>query len=201
MSAAVSEVSEAIGEAVEKGRESRLNTVVATAVSITATFMALCNVKDGNVVQAMAQAQASSVDQWAYYQSKSTKQHIAESVADQLRIQREVLESADARAVLGKKIADYETQAKKDEAEKEQIKRTAEDLSKKYDELNNHDDQFDMAEAGMTVGIALFGVTALTQRRSLLAVALAFAGFGALMGLAGFLGWDLHPDWLAKLLS
>jgi hypothetical protein len=195
------EASDAIGEAIEKAHDSRLNTVVAVAVSVTATFMALCNVKDGNVVQAMAQAQASSVDQWAYYQSKSTKQHIAEAVVDQLGVQRELAGSPEARATLDRKIAEYQGRAKKDESEKVEIKRTAEELSKKYDELNNHDDQFDMAEAGMTVAIALFGVTALTQRRSLLAVACVFAGFGALMGLAGFLGLNLHPDWLAKLLS
>ena len=64
-----------------------------------------------------------------------------------------------------------------------------------------HDDQFDMAEALMSIAIALFGVTALTQRRALLVVAFVFAGFGALMGLAGFLGLHLHPDFLANLLS
>jgi hypothetical protein len=195
------EASDAIGEAIEKAHDSRINTVVAVAVSITATFMALCNVKDGNVVQAMAQAQASSVDQWAYYQSKSTKQHIAESVVDQLSVQRELAGTPEARATLDQKIAEYQGRAKRDESEKAEIKRTAEQLSKKYDELNNHDDQFDMAEAGMTVAIALFGVTALTQRRSLLVVACLFAGFGAVMGLAGFLGLNLHPDWLARLLS
>jgi len=41
-----------------------------------------------------------------------------------------------------------------------------------YDRLNVHDDQFDMAEALMSIGIALFGVTALTQKRALLVTAL-----------------------------
>jgi hypothetical protein len=53
----------------------------------------------------------------------------------------------------------------------------------------------------MSIGIALFGVTALTQKRALLVTALVFAGIGALMGLAGFLGWNLHPNFLAALLS
>jgi hypothetical protein len=63
------------------------------------------------------------------------------------------------------------------------------------------DDQFDMSEACLSVGIALFGVTALTQRRWLLIVALVFASFGFAFGVAGFAGWNLHPDWLARLLS
>jgi hypothetical protein len=64
-------------EAVENAEKSRLNSAVAVLVALSATFVALCNVKDGNVVQAMAQAQAGAVDQWAYYQSKSTKRPVA----------------------------------------------------------------------------------------------------------------------------
>ena len=72
------------------------------------------------------------------------------------------------------------------------IQKTAEGHQTEYDRLNFHDDQFDMAEALMSIAIALFGVTALTQRRWLLVTALVFAGLGALMGLAGFLGLE-HP--------
>jgi hypothetical protein len=53
----------------------------------------------------------------------------------------------------------------------------------------------------MSISIALFGITALTQRRWLLVTAGVFAGLGALMGLAGFLGLSVHPNFLASLLS
>jgi hypothetical protein len=53
----------------------------------------------------------------------------------------------------------------------------------------------------MSVAIALFGVTALTRKRWLLIVGILFAGTGEILGLAGFLGWSLHSDWLASLLS
>ena len=33
------------------------------------------------------------------------------------------------------------------------------------------------------------------------AVAVLFAAFGVLMGISGFLGWNLHPDAFAKFLS
>ena len=33
------------------------------------------------------------------------------------------------------------------------------------------------------------------------ALRLRLAGFGVLMGAAGFLGWSLHPDAIAKLLT
>ena len=199
----MAEIADLVGEAVEKGQESRLNSVIAVCVSITATFMALCNVKDGNVVQAMQQAQASGVDAWSFYQSKSTKQHMAEAMVDQLTVQRDVTGnlSPEGRTVLDKKIVEYEGKAKQYEAEKAEIKRTAEGYQKQYDALNLHDDQFDMAEASLSISIAVFGVTALTRKQWLLLVGGAFVIFGFVLGFAGFLGKSLHPDFLAKILG
>ena len=50
--------------------------------------MALCNVKDGNIVQAMAEAQASSVDAWSYYQAKGTKENLATATREQIELTR-----------------------------------------------------------------------------------------------------------------
>jgi DNA repair ATPase RecN len=197
------EIDEKITEAVEKAHVSRLNTVIAAFVAISATFMALNNVKDGNIVQAMQQAQASSVDEWAYYQAKGTKQNLAIASREQVELLRETNPGAppEVRAVFEKRIAEYTAMEKKYETEKEDIRRKAEGFQKQYDDLNVHDDQFDMAEALLSVAIALFGVTALTRKRWLLIIAIAFAGCGMILGLAGFAGWNLHPDWLARLLS
>src|SRR3954471_23140278 len=82
----MSDISETIQEPVEANK-SKINSKVALFVAITATFMALCNVKDGNIVQAMSQAQAHSIDAWSYYQAKSTKQAIAENALELLKTQ------------------------------------------------------------------------------------------------------------------
>src|SRR5262249_34375619 len=99
------------------------------------------------------------------------------------------------------KLADYEEKIKHYEAEKVDIKRTAEGFQKEYDRLNMHDDQFDMAEATTSIAIALFGITALTRKRWLLYMACALAGIGVVPGLAGFLTLSLPPDFLARILS
>jgi hypothetical protein len=198
------DIADTVAEAVEKGRESQLNAAVAALVAISATFMALCNVKDGNVVQAMSVAQASAVDEWAYYQAKGTKQNLAEQTVDQLTLQKALAGSTlspDNATLLDRKIAEYTAKAKVYEQEKGEIKAKAEGLQKDYDALNVHDDQFDIAEASLSISIALFGVTALTQKRWLLGIALVFALFGTTLGLAGFLGWNLHPDAVAKVLG
>jgi len=85
--------------------------------------------------------------------------------------------------------------------EKEEVRKEALSQKAEYDSLNNHDDQFDMAEACLSISIALAGVTALTQKRWLLAMATGLATVGVILGLAGFLGWSFHPDWLAKILT
>ncbi|HJW32147.1 MAG TPA: DUF4337 domain-containing protein [Holophagaceae bacterium] len=190
-------------EVQDHAADSRLNGFVALFVAVVATFMALCNVKDGNVVQAMQQAQAKQIDQWNFYQSKSTKQHIAENSADMLKVQLEMTSGLkpEVRARVEAKIATQEAAAKKYEKEKEQIKAEAEAAGKDYDAMNVHDDQFDLAEACLSVGIALAGVTALTKKRWLFGVACAFAGIGILYGLAGFLKWQLHSDLMSRVLG
>lgn len=197
------ELADNLNDAVEKAKESRLNTIVATCVAVTATFMALCNVKDGNVCQNMAVDQSKSVDAWAYYQAKGTKQNMAEQMVDQLTIERDTTGtiSTEAKATLDKKIEEYTAKAKTYETEKQTIKEQAEGYQADYDALNVHDDQFDMAEASISIGIALFGVTALTQKRWLLIVGLAFGGFGTFLGLAGFIGWSFHPELFARFLG
>jgi hypothetical protein len=208
----MSDLSDTVSDAVDKAHEppageeggSNLNSLVAVSVAVVATFIALCNVKDGNIVQAMQQAQASGVDEWAYFQAKGTKLNIAESARDTLVLQREMAASSlspEARALVDKKIADYDAKIRLYEQEKAEIKKTAEGFQKEYDRLNVHDDQFDMAEALTSVAIALLGITALTRKRRLLYVAWAFAAFGVVLGIAGFAGLNLHPDFLARLLS
>ena len=152
----MSDLSEKIQEVAESAPESRLNTRVALMVSLAATFMALCNVKDGNVVQAMQQAQTEAVNQWNYYQAKSTKQHLAENTREMLTLQLETTPglTPEAKAVITKKVEHYDSLVKKYEGEKEAIKKKAEKLQEDYEEINVHDDQFDMAEACLSVGIA-----------------------------------------------
>lgn len=207
--AAMSELADSVTEAIEKSNESggeggsNLNGLVAISVAIVATFMALCNVKDGNIGQAMEEAQASGVDAWAYFQAKGTKLNIAESARDTLVLQREISPSLtpEARALVDKKIADYEAKIRVYEKEKGEIKQSAEGFKAEYERLNLHDDQFDMADALMSVAIALLGITALTRKRRLMYLAWAFAGFGLVMGIAGFAGLGLHPDFLARIFS
>lgn len=187
----MSEIDETIQESVEQAGKSRINSIVAVLVSITATFMALCNVKDGNVVQAMSQAQAHAIDAWSYFQAKSTKQSIAENSLQMLQLQK----APDS--VLHR----YEEKIKQYDREKAGIKAQAEGYQKEYDDINVFDDQFDMTDALLTIAIAMFGITALTQKRWLLWFAAGISGLGILFGLTAFLKISLHSDFVSKILG
>jgi uncharacterized membrane protein YccC len=53
----------------------------------------------------------------------------------------------------------------------------------------------------LAIAISLLAVTALTQKRWLFIIAMVPTFFGVLMGLAGLLSWNIHPNFLTKLLS
>ena len=195
----MSDISDAVNEAVELARESRLNSAIALFVALTATFMALSGVKAGNLGQGMAEAQANMVNSWSYYQAKSTKQNLAEATLAQLSVQRAGMPAM--AAVLDPQITKYEANIARYEKEKNEIRVQAEGYQKTYSALNVHDDQFDLSDAALSVAIALFGITALTQKRALLVFAILFMAFGLVFGLAGFFQWDLHPEVLTNLLS
>jgi hypothetical protein len=213
------ELGETVNEAVERSHEAdehgsgghggrerigrfTLNAIVAISVAVTATCSALLHVKDENISEKMSHVQAKEVDAWAYYQAKGTKLNIAEAALDNLRLERDLTPglAAEARAILDRKIAAYGDKLRHYEAEKEQIKATAEGYEAEYDRLEARDDQFDIAEATASVAIALLGITALTQRRRLLYVAWAFAAVGLLVGAAGFAGLSLNVGFAARAL-
>lgn len=187
------DLSDTIQETSERASESKINAKVAVWVALTATFMALCNVKDGNVVQAMSQAQAHSIDAWSYYQAKSTKQAILQNSVEVLKSQKypgyeELVKTQEQQ------IARYEK-------EKGEIKKQAEGYQKEYDDINVFDDQFDMTDAFLSIAIAMFGITSLTQRRWLLYFAAAVSMTGIILGLTAFLKIPLHSDFISKILG
>jgi hypothetical protein len=189
----MSDISEAIQDPLEQAGKSKINSLVALFVAITATFMALCNVKDGNIVQAMSQAQAHAIDSWSYFQAKSTKQSIAENSVELLKLQNN---PANAET-----IKKYEEQIKRYETEKVEIKKQAEGFSQEYDDINLFDDQFDMTEALLTISIAMFGITSLTQKKWLLYFASAVSLIGIILGLTAFMKISLHSDLVSKILG
>ena len=178
-----------------------LNRRISIIVALSATFLSICNIKDGNIVQAMQQAQADQVDTWGYYQAKSTKEHVGQAAVAELTAVQLSLPEGDSRKALDALVTQWKGDVAHYEHDKHEIEAKAHEAKSRYDALNFRDDQFDMAEATLSLAIALMGITALTRQKLLLVVGGVFASFGCFMGVAGFAGWAVHPDTLATWLS
>lgn len=60
---------------------------VGLSVVLLATFLGICNVKDGNIVQKMQEAQARQVNKWGYYQARNIREGIYDATSDIVRAQ------------------------------------------------------------------------------------------------------------------
>jgi fructose-bisphosphate aldolase class 1 len=180
-----------------EAKDRRLNRMVAVTVVLLSVFTGLCNIKDGNIVQAMQQAKADSVDRWGEYQATKTKLHIAETARGEIAILAGGHPSAEAQAAMQRLDGDVA----KYKAEAPLLAQQAKGLAGTYDALNVHDDQFDASEAFIATAISMAAVSALAESFWVLAAAWAIGGFGLFMGLCGFLGWGFHPDVLSTLLG
>ena len=185
---------------ISEARARQLNAWVAVTVAVLATFMGICKVKDDNIVQAMQQAQADKLDHWNFYQARNVRQDVAEATATQLRLAKMGRSGAEA-AEYDAAIARYDAKAASEAQKKKDLMAQAEQDQKTYDSLNYRDDQFDLSDAALAIAIAVLAVTALTQLWWLYWVSAVPIFFGVLMGLAGLLGWAVHPDALTRLLS
>ena len=196
------EIPERTQELAEAGSANRLNKIVAATVAIIAIFMMMCNVKDGNIVQAMMQAQAKELDQWNYYQAKSLKQHTYQVQVEQWSLQEAIATpplSADARGKVEAQIADWKQAVAKYDKDQADIKAAAEGAHKEYYDLNFRDDQFDFSEALLGLAITLMAVCSLTRSRVLYGLGALVAVGGIIMGLAAFCQWQIHPGIISLL--
>lgn len=178
----------------------RLGTWVAITVALLATFLGICKVKDDNIVQAMQQAQADKIDQWAFYQARNLREEVASATATELTLASQGAAAAD-RPRYAAAITQYQQLAAEQAQKKDALRVSAEQDQKTYDALNYRDDQFDLSDAAIAVAISLLAVTALTHKRWLYFAALVPTAIGIVMGMAGLFGWHLHPDAIVKLLS
>lgn len=178
-----------------EAKDKRLNRRVAITVVVLSAATGLCNIKDGNIVQAMEQAQSSSVDLWNEYQATKTKQHLAETSRAQIAaVSSDPAKVAPILKGLDADIAKYKAEAPK-------LAEQAKAQEAQYDALNIHDDQFDASDAAIATAISIAAVSALAESSWLLIVAWVFGAFGLFLGLCGFAGWSFHPEVLSTLLG
>ena len=186
-------------EAPEGGNKT-LNRMVAVTVVALAVFLGLCNIKAENLVQTMEVTKADAVDTWNEYQATKIKLHVDEDaliIVDAIGLPAAKAQAEDHLAKRAAFVADIEKYNKSAPA----LQAKARAFDAKHEELNIHDDQFDACEALIGIAISIAAVAAVAESIWVLLAAWVFGVFGVLMGVAAFIGWPLHPDFLAALLS
>ena len=178
-----------------EAKDKRLNRMVAITVVVLSIVTGLCNIKDGNLVQAMQQAQSNSVDAWNEYQANKVKLHVAEST------RAEIATLAAGNPAAAGELARLDGEITKYRAEAPSLRQQAQGYSEQYDALNVHDDQFDASEALISTAISLSAVAALCESFWLLATGWGFGAFGTFLGVCGFARWGFHPDVLSNFLG
>ena len=176
----------------------RLNSWVAVTVALLATFLGICNVKDNNIVQAMEQAQADRLDDWSFYQARNIREEVAKATLTELHV---LAVTAANPAPYQEAERAYDAIVAEQTAKKGDLEKKAQADQDRYDALNYRDDQFDLADAFGALAVSLLAVTALTHKRWLYVAALVPTASCLLMGLAGLLGWHLHPGAITGVLS
>jgi hypothetical protein len=153
------------------------------AVAVIATVMALSNIASHEVVREMNLTASEVNNAWAYFQSKSLKQHLAENARDLLTAQSELagVGASGARA----RVDRYASEVQRYQREKDQIQHEAEALEARRSHLQARNARFEAGEAAFSLSLALLGLTALTQRRGLLVLGLVFACLGLGASLTG----------------
>jgi hypothetical protein len=180
--------------------KNRLNNLVAISVAIISVFMGITKVKDDNIVQTMIQAKSDAVDRWNEYQSTRIKSHMAELGLNQVKALQAIQQGEQSNELLSQKKS-YENAIIRYRSEGAALSKEAKGCEKQYDDLNFHDDQFDLSDAALSISLAMLAITSLSSNRRLLILAWIFGGFGLIMGLAGLTGLALHPNSLIKFLS
>ena len=168
-----------------ESHDKRLNRAVAATVVILSVTMALTNIKDGNIVQNMQQAQATQIDSWNEYQATRLKLHMEEIAAENGG-------AAAVRAV--PQIAKY---AK----ESADLKKAAQAAKDDYDHNNFRDDQFDLSDGFSSIALATSAIAILVETWWLLFFGWGAGGLSILFMVAGFANLPIHPDALVTFLT
>ena len=186
---------------IEPGESSNrtLNRLVAVTVVALSVFMAIMGIKSGNTAQAIDQTKSDVVNKWSQYQAARLKHDIAEAALTTDRL------VAAIPGVDAKLIADERDKALKAieayTASEKRYSSEARELQGKLEGLNKRDDQYDVAEAMLSIALAVSAIGILAESWGMLIVGWLIGGTGIGMGVAAMRGLDIYPEWLVQLIT
>ncbi len=167
--------------AAEHGAGDRFAGRIAVTTAVLATVGALFSYQ-GGATQANAQLakndaairKTEAANQWAYYQSKSSKQNLSELAA--------VIVPGDRQDAYRAEVARYRTEKADIQANAEKLERESKTFDQQSDKLMHEHHRWAQATTFLQIAIALSAIALLTRRKWLQWGVYVVAGVGALLG-------------------
>jgi hypothetical protein len=157
---------------------------VSLTMAVLAVMVAVASLLGHRAHTEEVVTQATSSDQWAYYQAKNIRRHEDEIFADL----GSVVTTSDA-ATLAKLREKYGEEAKRYKEEQKEIEDKARELEAEVKTIRKRADRFDLAEVFLEIGLVITSITLLSGRR-------LFWGLGLLLGVVGMvvavMGFMVH---------
>ncbi len=162
---------------------------VALTTTVLAVAAAISSLKGGGFSTQVQLKNTQEANRWAFYQSKSLKQNLAELERESMAVLSLEAQTKEGRAWAEKALARSTNEAQRYEKEKGEIKADAEKLAAEQAELKRHGGSFGLAVMLLQIAIMMSSVGALIKKPIMWYFGLAF-GLGGLAYMAnGLWGW------------
>lgn len=163
-------------------------TWVALTATVLAVLAAIASLRAASYCTKVQIATTKEANQWAYYQSKSIKEHSYTLNLDIIAAVR-LLETKNPKAqkFLSGKIKEYEDEIARYNKEKNQIKQSAEDIIKEQEGYKKKNGDFALAVMLLQVAIMSSAVGALIKKKIMWLLGLIIGSWGIYYFLMGII--------------
>lgn len=163
---------------------------VALTTSIFAVLLAISSLGGNNATKEMLLSQQQASDQWAFYQSKSIKEHLTRT--QRLQLELELSERGAKMLPEAKKktealLGEVSEEEKRYHSEKQEVEKEAKALEHERDINRTKDPYFDFAEVLLQIAIVMASISILADTPAIFHFSLVLASLGGFLALNGYL--------------
>ena len=156
----------------------------AITASIMAVLAACGSLLSGHAVNEAIMKQAQATDEWAYYQAKSTKEHVIEGDGIVLSSLLKA-EGKNNTGAANQAVSDFQKLSVRYSKEKEEIKAQAENVQRQSERKFSEHEDFSFAVACFQIAIVLSSISMIVQRKWLYMASLSTGLFGLIFVAIG----------------
>lgn len=182
-------------------KDEGFNNLVAMAIAVLATFLALSAIKASNVEQAIEQAQAERNNSWAWYQAVRVREDMATYELGRLEQLARTNRDPDEAQRLTAAITEQNAEIGRVRARKDEVQARAQAAEVQVAELSVFDDQYDISSAIISIALSLLAVCVLVRARWLFAFSLVPAVAGVAVGVLAMVKYPLPMGQIVAWLA